>query len=130
VKETTRIVSIRVSSVARLCAVIYAALGLLQAISVALSDAATFTLPVGLVALPFHLNLNLNFPRPTGPSTSVLMVLALFLSYSVTGWLTGAALALCFNLIAKRTGGIDACLVTVTKENPRNQTDSAECRGD
>jgi hypothetical protein len=31
---------------------------------------------------------------------------------AATGWLTGAALVLCFNFIARRTGGIEASVLT------------------
>jgi len=46
---------------------------------------------------------------------------AAVLSYALTGWITGAVAALCFNAVAKRTGGIDAKYVsTVIQESAAN----------
>ncbi len=38
------------------------------------------------------------------------------LSYALSGWITGVALTLCFNFIARKTGGMDATFVTVAED--------------
>jgi hypothetical protein len=42
--------------------------------------------------------------------------MAEILAYPLTGWITGAVFALCFNFIAKATGGIDAKYVSTVPE--------------
>jgi hypothetical protein len=39
------------------------------------------------------------------------------LAYAVTGWITGAAAALCFNIACKQLGGIDAKYLSIANEN-------------
>ena len=81
------------------------------------SDTQYLTLPVGLVALIFHLNLNFNLPRSTSIIFTVLYGIAAILTYALSGWITGAAAALCFNLMATLTGGIDAKYVLIVEES-------------
>jgi Flp pilus assembly protein protease CpaA len=59
------------------------------------------------------LNLNLNLPRSGGVFYNIFLAAATVVSYALTGWLTGMALAVFFNFIAKRMGGIDAKYVSV-----------------
>jgi hypothetical protein len=74
----------------------------------ALSTAEFLTLPFGILAPLFHLNLNFNLARSGGVFYNILLCTAAVLSYALTGWITGAFAALCFNIIAKLIGGIDA----------------------
>ena len=39
------------------------------------------------------------------------------LSYAVTGWITGAVAAGCFNVVAKYTDGIDAKYFSIANED-------------
>jgi hypothetical protein len=41
---------------------------------------------------------------------------AAILSHALTEWITGTAVALCFNVIAKKTGGIHARFVSVVND--------------
>jgi hypothetical protein len=63
----------------------------------------------------FHLNLNFNLARSSGAFYNIFLCAAAVLSYAVTGWITGALTAVCFNVIAKQMGGIDAKYVSVAE---------------
>jgi hypothetical protein len=112
-----RIISVRVAPVARVLAIVYALFGLSAFVVYAASSAESFTLPFGVVAPLFHLNVNFNLPRSGGVLYNVFLCAAAVLSYALTGWITGVVAAVCFNFIAKQTGGIDAKYV-VTEEAP------------
>jgi hypothetical protein len=116
-----RIISIRVASVARIVAVVYAMIGLLVWLRFAFGSEQYLSFPLGLVAPLFNLNLNFHLERSSSVFYGLVMCIASVLSYSVTGWLTGAGAALCFNLVAKRIGGIDAKNFVVTDAAHENR---------
>lgn len=108
-----RIISVRIAPVARLLAIAYAFLGLVSFLRFAFENARTITLPIGLVFPPFLLNFNLILTRRDDLIYNALLCGAAIGSFALTGWITGIAAALCFNFIAKQTGGIDAKYVSV-----------------
>jgi hypothetical protein len=112
-----RIISVRVEPVARVLAIAYAVFGLSAFLTYAVSSAETLTLPFGVLAPLFHLNLNVNLARSNGVLYNIFLCVAGILSYALTGWITGAVAAVCFNVVAKYTGGIDAKYVSVAKED-------------
>jgi hypothetical protein len=105
--------SVRVTPIARILAIAYAVFGIVAFLQFAVSSVQYLTLPFGVVAPLVHLNLNLNLARSTNVYYNLFLCLASVVSYSLTGWLTGAVVALCFNQIAKYTGGVDAKYVSV-----------------
>lgn len=107
-----RIISLRVTPVARVFAILYAALSPVSVILLLLSKADYLRIPLGIVAPPlFFLNINFNLQSPTHFVTGILLMLFAVVCYAVTGWLTGAAAVLCFNFIAHRTGGVEASVL-------------------
>ena len=108
-----RIMSVRVAPIARILAIAYAVFGLVAFVQFAVSNVQYLTLPFGVVAPLLHLNFNFNLARSTNVSYNLFLCLASVVSYSLTGWLTGAVAAVCFNQIAKYTGGIDAKYASV-----------------
>lgn len=108
-----RIISVRIAPVARLLAIAYAFLGLVSFLRFAFENARTITLPFGIVLPLFYLNFNLSLMRRDDLVYSAFLCCAAIASYALTGWITGIATALCFNLIAEKTGGIDAKYVSV-----------------
>jgi len=112
-----RIVSVRAEPVARVLAIAYAVLGLSAFLTYAISGAETFTLPFGVLAPLFHLNLNVNLARSSGVLYNIFLCVAGLLSYAVTGWITGAAAAVCFNVVARYTGGVDAKYFSVASKD-------------
>ena len=107
-----RILSVRVAPVARVLAIAYAVFGLVAFAQYAVGSADSLTLPFGLLLPLFHLNLNFSLPRSSDLIWNVFFCLAAVLSYTLTGWITGAVSAMCFNLICKQTGGIEAKYVS------------------
>ena|SRR5581483_5379762 len=108
-RNSMRIMSLKVMQVARVFAILYAAFSPLILISMLRSGAQYIRIPLGLVAPPLtYLNINFDIQRPTHSVSAVLFLLFGAACYAVTGWLTGAAAAACFNFIARRTGGIQA----------------------
>ena len=111
-----RIISVRLEPVARVLCLIYAVFGLGAFLLFEFSDTQYLTLPLGIVAPLFHLNVNFNLPRSTSFVLTVLCGIAEILAYAATGWITGAAAAWCFNVVAKLMGGIDAKYVSIVDE--------------
>jgi hypothetical protein len=109
-----RITSVRVSPVARILGIVYAVFGLGAFVTYAVSSARYLTLPFGVLAPLFHLNLNLNLARAGGVLYNTFLGVAAVLSYALTGWVTGTVAAVLFNVTAKLTGGIDAKYVSIT----------------
>jgi hypothetical protein len=107
-----RILAVRVEPVARVLCIIYAFLGLPAFLVFWFADAQFLTLPFGIVAPLVHLNININLPRSTNLFYNLFCCIAEIVAYAVTGWITGAAAALCFNLVAKQRGGIDTKYVS------------------
>jgi hypothetical protein len=108
-----RIMSLRVSPVARIFAIVYGVCSPFLLIGMALSKADYLRIPLGIIAAPlFFVNINFDIQHPTHILSAALLVLFAAACYAATGWLTGAALVLCFNFIARRTGGIQASVLT------------------
>lgn len=112
-----RIISIRVEPPARILAIIYAFFGLGYYLFAAFTHAQYVTLPFGVVAPLVLLNFNLNLARSGNLLWEMVLFCATVLAYTLSGWLTGALAALCFNLVAKRIGGIDATYVSTAEEH-------------
>lgn len=111
-----RIISVRLEPVARVLSIVYAVFGLGSFCLFEFTDAQYLTLPFGVVAPLFNLNVNFNLPRSTSFVYIVFSGFAAVLAYALTGWLTGATAAFCFNVVAKQLGGIDAKYVSISKE--------------
>lgn len=97
-------------------AIAYAVFGLSAFVVYAVGSAEFLTLPFGILAPLFHLNLNFNMARSGGVLYNIFVCAAAVLSYALTGWITGVVAAVCFNVIAKQTGGIDAKYVSVAND--------------
>lgn len=105
--------SLRVRPVARIFAILYGVVSPLIVILLIFSDAQYLRIPVGLVAPPLlYLNINFDIQHPRHFLTGILLVLFGATCYAATGWITGAAAVLSFNFIARRTGGIEASVLT------------------
>jgi hypothetical protein len=109
-----RIVSVRLEPAARVFALTYAVAGLASSAAFAFSGLPRVLLPIGIVMGPlFYLNFNIILARSPDLIANAFLCLGVIFSYAVTGWITGLAITLCFNLIAKKTGGINAKFVTM-----------------
>jgi hypothetical protein len=111
-----RIISVGPAPVARIFALTYAVCGLVAFIQYAFSSMQTFILPIGILMGVFHLNMNFQLGRSSDLLANAFLCVGAILSYALSGWITGVALTLCFNLIAHKTGGIDAKFVTVAED--------------
>jgi hypothetical protein len=117
-----RIISIRVEPVARIFAGAYAFFGLLAFFLYAVAKTGSLTLPFGVLAPIVQLSLNLHLAASNGVAYNIFLCVAAVVCYAFSGWVTGLALALCFNVIAKQTGGIDAkFVITRTEDAPASQ---------
>ena len=122
---TRRIVSIDPKAVAKLLAWTYGILTTMAAIVLLFSNMQhLITFPIGFLVPGFHLNLNLYAPLTANPLGRMLMLTALVLSYSVTGWISGYLLAALLNLVARRRGGIPATIVEI-EDVPQKPTPPA-----
>ena len=101
-------------------AIAYAVFGLVAFLLFVAGGDQYLTLPFGVVAPLVHLNLNFNVERSTGLLYNIFLCVAATVSYSLTGWATGAVGALLFNVIAKHTGGIDAKYFSATNKVSAN----------
>jgi hypothetical protein len=115
-----RIIGIRWQPVSRIFCIIYAVLGLCSFLYWLFTDIDSLTLPFGVVAPLVYLNLNLHLPRPTGLPMTFAYGLADIAAYAASGWITGAFVALVFNFVAKRMGGINAEYL-ITEEPAKQQ---------
>jgi hypothetical protein len=111
-----RIVSVELAPVARVFAVTYAFFGLVAFVLYAFNSDRVFVLPVGVVMGIFHLNLNLQLSRSTYPLSNAFLCAAAIFSYGLTGAMTGMAVTLCFNVVAKKTGGIEVSFVSTVND--------------
>ena len=102
-----RIISVRVTTVARILAILYAAIGFGAWLQYVFGRAQQLTIPFGIVVPFFHLNFNLHLMRSNDVAYNLLLCVASLLLYSATGWVTGFLGTLFFNLIAARVGGIE-----------------------
>ena len=113
-----KIVALKTEPIARLFAMIYACFGFVTWLAFAFSGTGYITLPFGIIGPMVHLNVNLVFRRSTDLLYNLLLLIGSILCFAVTGWLTAAAGVLCFNLVAKRKGGIPADFISL-REDPR-----------
>jgi hypothetical protein len=103
-----RIIGIKIRPFAAVLAVIYAVFGVIEFLLFILGNSPYILLPVGIVGLIFHLNFNFPLHRSPDLLYNVFLCFAAIAGYALTGWLTGIAAALCFNVTAKKIGGVDA----------------------
>ena len=113
-----RIMSFRITPVARILAILYGVCGFTYVPILLLLGAKQMILPIGIVASLVFLNLNLHFAMPAHFLTGILSTIAASLCYAVTGWLTGAVAVVAFNLVARQMGGIEASVLV----NPTQAT--------
>ena len=106
-----RIMSFRITPVARVLAIIYGVFGLTYVPTLLLMGAKEMILPLGIVAPLVFFNLNLHFALPTHFLTGILSAAAASLCYAVTGSVTGATAVLVFNFVARQLGGIEASVL-------------------
>jgi hypothetical protein len=116
-----RIISIRVAPVAQTLGMVYAAFGFIAWVQYAFGRGQKMILPFGVVAPLFDLNLNIHLERSTGVFHNLFLCIASILLYAATGLLTGALGALCFYLIAKHIGGVDAKYFSLAKGIPEDR---------
>ena len=119
-----RIVSVEPAPVAHVFALAYAPFGLLSFVVYAVSNIHGFVLPIGIFMGIFHLNFNLNLPRSSDLLGNAFYCFAAILAYAASGWITGAAFALCLNFAARKTGGIDAKFVSVSEKHSDEAPDA------
>jgi hypothetical protein len=112
-----RIISVRPAPVARVFALTYAVCGLAAFLVFAFSSLQTFILPVGIIIGIFRLNMNFQLARSTDLIANAFLCIGAVLSYAFSGWITGVTVTLCFNFIAKKTGGIDARFVSAGNDD-------------
>jgi hypothetical protein len=111
-----RIVYIRPGPLAGVFAITYAVVGLSAFVVYTVSSVQMFTLPIGIIIGIFHMNLNINLPRSADALGNAFLCGGAVLSYALCGWISGLAVGLCFNFVARRTGGIDAKFVSVADD--------------
>jgi hypothetical protein len=107
-----KIRALRIQPIARVVAAIYAIFGAAFWIAYCFSKAPYLTLPVGIVAPWLIFGFNFHFHRTTDVAYNVLLFLGSVAGYALTGWLTGTALVVCFNVAARWKGGIDADFIS------------------
>ncbi len=103
-----KVTGIKIAPVARVFAILYFVFGLAYFFIVSLQHAERITFPLGILAPFIGFNINLSFIRFTDVPGAALQMICCLVTYSVTGWITGAVLILCFNLVAKQLGGLTA----------------------
>jgi hypothetical protein len=107
-----KIMALRIQPIARVGAAIYAIFGASFWITYCFSNAQYLTLPVGVVAPMVNFSFSFHFHRTTDVVYNVLLFLGSVAGYALTGWLTAAALVICFNVAAKWKGGIRADFIS------------------
>jgi hypothetical protein len=115
-----RIISIEPAPVARVFALTYAVFGFAAFAAYAFSSLQFFIFPIGIIMGVFHLVFNLQLPRSHDLIANAFFCGGAILSYAASGWITGVALALCFNFIAQKTGGINVKFVSVDDDSPHD----------
>jgi hypothetical protein len=120
-KAQVRISAVNVGDVARVSAYAHGALACVGVVSMLMERPEMITFPVGVLLPVFHLNVNLNFPLPHNAMAGVFMAVGLILCYLISGAVTGAFLAVAFNLAAKYTGGVSASAFSIELENPHEE---------
>jgi hypothetical protein len=112
-----RIISVLPAPVARIFAIVYGVCGLGAFLQYAFSNMQSFILPFGLFMGVFHFNLNFHLRRSPDLLANTFLCFGSIFSHALSGWITGAAIALGFNFVAEKTGGVDAKFV-ITGEDP------------
>jgi len=115
-ESAIRILAIRPAPIGRIFAIIYAVFGLMAFLFFAVANVADLALPFGILAPFLHLNLNLDLARSSNVLYNILLCAAAVISYALTGWLTGMTVAFCFNVAAKKMGGVDAKYFSVAQK--------------
>ena len=103
-----RIVGVRVAQIAAVFAVLYAAGGVLTICLAAATHSAFLLVPFGIITPVFHATVNLTLGTSGTISSRVFECALTVVVYAASGWVTGAFVALCFNAVAKRMGGVEA----------------------
>lgn len=103
-----KILTIKPMAVGRVLGVLYAIYGVGYAIYAVASRVQEIIVPFGFVAPVFHANLNVHLQLDSGPLWRIVLLLWSIASLALSGWITGFIGTLCFNLISKRLGGIEA----------------------
>lgn len=111
-----KIIALKVQPIARTVALIYAAFGLVFWITFLVSNVDYISLPVGIIPPLLHLNFNFQFHRSTDLAYNAMLLLGSIVSHALTGWLTAAAAVICFNVVARWRGGIDADFISLHEE--------------
>jgi hypothetical protein len=117
-----RIIGVRIEPFARVLAITYAVFGFGAFLFFAASNADSLALPFGVLAPLVYLTANFHLPRSSGVFYNIFLCVAAVLSFALSGWITGVVGALCFNAVAKRTGGIDAkyvSTVVIVENSPK-----------
>jgi hypothetical protein len=101
-----RIIALRPVPIANALAIVYAVCAVIIVGASALLGIARVDFPFGVILPFFHLGFTLHTSFTSSASHDVILCGALILSYAVTGWISGLVLAIVFNLLAKRMGGV------------------------
>jgi hypothetical protein len=112
-----RIISVHPGAVALVFGIIYAVFGLVAFAVWAFSSLQSLVLPIGIIMGIFHLNLNIPVARSPDLLANALLCIAAVFCYGLTGCITGAAVAVCFNFVAQKIGGIDAKFVSLAGDD-------------
>lgn len=107
-KPRLRILAIKVYPVARNTALIYGVLGLVQLFIFAFSGEKRLALPIGILSPLFWLGVNISLPTSGNVFASIVLAAMALVCYMITGWLTGAAAVVLFNIAARQSAGIEA----------------------
>ncbi len=108
-----RIISVEWRPLALVLALGYAVLGLSAFVVYAVGSDEKFSLPLGIALPLFHLNITFTFVRSRDLFSNAFLCLGAVLAYALTGWITGIAMALGFNFIAKKIGGVGVKCVSI-----------------
>lgn len=94
-------------------AIAYAVLGLSAFVVYTVGSDQKFTLPLGIILPLFLLNMSFTVGRSSDLFSNAFLGMGAVLSYALTGWITGIAVALAFNFTGMKIGGINAKYVSV-----------------
>lgn len=112
-----RIISVHPGAVALVFGFTYAVFGFVAFVAYAFSSLQIFVLPIGIVMGMFHLVFDIRLARSPDLLANALLLVAAVFCYGLTGCISGAAVAVCFNFVAQKVGGIDAKFVSVASED-------------
>src|SRR5437764_9107481 len=112
-----RIISVHPGAVALVFTLMYAVAGFITFVVFAFSSVQTFLLPIGIAIGPFQLVFNIPLPRSPDLFANAFLCVFAVMCYGLTGCITGAFVAVGFNFVAEKTGGIDAKFVSVAGDD-------------